>query len=69
MKKIKELLAMGLSGVLILFLMASGAFLYIVNIVMMFKYGGGMSFWSLFWGIIGVLFPPLGIARGFLFMF
>ena len=69
MRRIKELLATGASGILILALMLGGAFLYIVNIVMMFKYGSVMGFWSLFWGISGVFFPPLGIIRGLLFMF
>ena len=42
---------------------------YIMNIVEMVKYGSIMATSSIIFGVIGVVFPPLGIVRGFIYLF
>ena len=42
---------------------------YIMNIVEMVKYGSIMATSSIIFGVIGVVFPPLGVVRGFIYLF
>ena len=42
---------------------------YIMNIVEMVKYGSIMATSSIVFGVIGVIFPPLGVIRGFIYLF
>lgn len=69
MSNLKEKFFGIFAGVGGIFIMIALAFLYLMNIVMMVKYGSIMSIWSILWGIAGVFFPPLGIIRGALFLF
>jgi len=42
---------------------------YIMNIVEMIKYGSVMATSSIVFGVVGVIFPPLGSIMGLLYMF